>query len=81
MRQLEYVTNENRILETIKLSFEGRSSTLAELRKWVTQIYFDEIEKRANEKCNIIAAGTSGILDFILNKITNKETTYRARQQ
>ena len=74
-RQLECTINKNRILEAIKLSFDGRSSSVGELRNWVAQVYYDEIEKRANEKCNILAAGTSGVLDFIYDKIKNKETT------
>jgi hypothetical protein len=73
-RQLECATNKNKILEAIKLNFEGRSVTLVELQDWVAQIFYDQIEKRASEKCNILAAGTSGILDFVFNKIKNKET-------
>jgi len=74
-RQLECATSENKILEAIKLSFEGAIFNIGELRNWVVQIYYDEIEKRTNEKFNILAAGTSGILDFISNKISNKEKT------
>lgn len=73
-RQLECANNKIKILEAIKLNFEGRPVTLAELQNWVVQIFYDEIEKRANEKHNLLAAGTSGILDFIFHKIRKKET-------
>ncbi len=40
---------------------QGRSFTLAELKKWVAEIYNDQIEKRAAENYNLIAAGNSGM--------------------
>ncbi len=76
-RQLEHITNENAILGALKLRFEGQSSTLQELNDWVAQIYNDQIENRANEKCKIIAAGTSGILDFIHSKIKKPSVDHK----
>jgi hypothetical protein len=72
-RKLECALRENFVLEFIKVNIEGRILTLGDLRNWVASVYREEIEKRAEEKSNVFAAGVCGILDFVGKKLTQTE--------
>jgi hypothetical protein len=63
---------ETSTLGTIKVNFEGGQKTIAELRELTKTMFAEEIERRATEKYNALAARVSGVLDWLDNKITKK---------
>ena len=54
-----------KILEAVKVDFEGRPTTLEDLRRLTMSIQDKEIERRANEKYDRLAALAQGTLNFI----------------
>jgi hypothetical protein len=63
---------ETSTLGTIKVNFEGEQKTIAELRELTKTIFAEEIEQRASEKYDALAAGVTGALNWVGSKITKK---------
>jgi chromosome segregation ATPase len=70
--ELAIQKQETNTLGTIKVNFEGGQKTIAELRELTKTMFAEEIEKRATEKYNALAAGVTGIINWVDNKITKK---------
>lgn len=66
--KLTHAEREIEMLEKINAYVEGGPRTLKELREWMVAIFKEEIERRANEKYDALAAGTRGVLGWIHNK-------------
>jgi hypothetical protein len=80
-RDLEYTSRQRQLLETLRINFEGRSTTLAELRNWALSVFQEEIERKADEKFNALAAATYGGIEFIGRKIASMFSNHRSGQQ
>ena len=59
---------EKETLAKIKVYVEGGPRTLKELREWTVAFFKEEIERRANEKYDALAAAAYGALDWIQKK-------------
>jgi cation transport regulator ChaC len=70
-RSLERAQSDNRILEAVKVNFEGRTTTIREIRDFVLSIFSEGIRKSAEERHNATAAAVHGLLDFAADKIAH----------
>lgn len=71
----ESTLHEKQFLETVRINFGGRPTTLGEAKNWLVSTYRKEIQKRADEKFKAGAAVTYGALDFVFKKITHRDNT------
>jgi len=71
--ELANLRKDREVFDKIKVNFEGRQMNLEELRRLIISIYEEEIERRANEKFDRLAAVTHGGLDWLERKITKKD--------
>jgi len=69
---LAHVQKEKKNLEKIKVYVEGGQRTVNEIREWTKDTCEEEIERRANEEFDKLAAGAKGALEWIHGKITKK---------
>lgn len=67
-KKLGSANNTIRLLEAIKLNFEGRSITLGELKNWVLSIFNEEIQRRTDLKLDMYATAASWSFGFCLQK-------------
>lgn len=74
-KNLESASREKSLLEAIKADFEGRSTTLGELKNWVLSTFNEEIEKRVAEKLMTFGVAAFKGLEFAYRKITRQDNT------
>lgn len=80
-RHLECTTREKQLLEALKMNFDGRPTTLTELRNWTLSIFSEEIERKVGERLIALGVGAYGVLDFTLKKLTSKFSNQQRGQQ
>jgi hypothetical protein len=71
--KLESALKEKQFTEAVRANFEGRATTVAEVKNLIVSMFNEEVERREDEKFNAGAAVTYGALDFIYKKITHRD--------
>jgi hypothetical protein len=75
--KLESAQKEKQFAEAVRANFEGRVTTVAEVKNFIVSMFNEEVERRADGKFNAGAALTYGALDFMYKKITHRDNTPR----
>jgi hypothetical protein len=73
--KLESALKEKQFTEAVRANFEGRITTVAEIKNLIISMFNEEVQRRADEKFNAGAAVTYGVLDFVHKKITRRNNT------